>query len=112
MERSAVEYAQAQRVRAEFRRDIKKTLGKVDVLLTPSTPTPAPRDLTTTGEKHFQGPWTTAGLPCISLPSGLDGSGLPMGIQLVGGWYAEEGLLATANWCERALDAAAAPPVG
>ncbi len=112
MEISAVEYAQSQRVRAEFRRDIKETLGKVDVLLTPSTPTPAPRDLTTTGEKHFQGPWTTAGLPSISLPSGLDGSGLPLGIQLVGTWYAEEGLLAAANWCERALGAVPAPPVG
>ncbi|MCZ6614602.1 MAG: amidase, partial [Chloroflexi bacterium] len=111
MEISAVEYARAQRTRAEFRRDIKETLGKVDVLLTPSTPTSAPRDLATTGEKHFQGPWTTAGLPCISLPSGLDSSGLPLGIQLVGTWYAEARLLAVANWCEAALGPVPAPPV-
>ncbi|MCZ6790008.1 MAG: amidase [Chloroflexi bacterium] len=111
MEISAVEYARAQRTRAEFRRDIKETLGKVDVLLTPSTPTSAPRDLATTGEKHFQGPWTTAGLPCISLPSGLDSFGLPLGIQLVGTWYAEARLLAVANWCETALGPVPAPPV-
>ena len=112
MEISSVEYARAQRTRAEFQRDIKETLRKVDVLLTPSTPTSAPRDLTTTGEKHFQGPWTTAGLPCISLPSGLDSSGLPLGIQLVGTWYAEARLLAIARWCEAALGPIPAPPVG
>ena len=93
MEISSVEYAQVQRTRAEFRRDIKETVSKVDALLTPSTPTSAPRDLTTTGEKHFQGPWTTAGLPCISLPSGLDSSGLPLGIHLIGTWYEEARLL-------------------
>ena len=112
MEISAVAYAQAQRTRAEFRRDIKETLGKVDVLLTPSTPASAPRDLATTGEKHFQGPWTTAGLPCISLPSGLDSSGLSLGIQIVGTWYAEAILLAVAHWCEAALGPVPAPPVG
>ena len=107
-----MEYAQVQRTRAEFRRDIKETVSKVDALLTPSTPTSAPRDLTTTGEKHFQGPWTTAGLPCISLPSGLDSSGLPLGIQLIGTWYEEARLLAIANWCETALGPVPAPPVG
>ncbi|MEE9262735.1 MAG: amidase family protein, partial [Dehalococcoidia bacterium] len=86
------------------------TLRNVDVLLTPTTPSAAPRDLSTTGSPVFQGPWTTAGLPTISLPSGLNGSGLPLGIQLVSPWFAEATLLAVARWCEAALDVNLAPP--
>jgi aspartyl-tRNA(Asn)/glutamyl-tRNA(Gln) amidotransferase subunit A len=53
---SAVDYLQAQRVRIAFREEIRETMREVDVLLTPSTPGPAPRDLSTTGDRRFQGP--------------------------------------------------------
>ena len=67
---SAVRYAHAMRTRAAFRADMVDALGGVDVALTPATPEPAPRDLSTTGDPAFQSPWTSAGLPAIVIPSG------------------------------------------
>ena len=112
MQTSGLCYAKAQRVRVQFRREVQETLRNVDVLLTPTTPSAAPRDLGTTGDPAFQRPWTTAGLPTISLPSGLDGSGMPLGIQLVALWFNEASLLAVARWCEESLGVRVAPPVG
>ena len=81
------------------------------MLLTPSTPTPALADLTNTGNTAFQGPWTSCGLPTITIPSGLAESGLPMGLQIIAAPFREERLLAAARWCERVLDVHLSPPV-
>ena len=107
----ATAYIQAQRHRAAFRREVAALASQFDALLTPSTPEPAPRDLTTTGDASFQAPWTTAGLPAISIPSGLSASGLPFGIQLVAAPFAESGLLSAAAWCEDVLGVSLEPPV-
>lgn len=106
----AVTYLQAQRLRRQFRRDLTELAESVDVLLTPATPAPAPRDLTTTGDAAFQAPWTSAGLPTITIPSGLAGDGLPLGIQLAAPPWAEGRLLAVAGWCEAALGVDLRPP--
>ncbi len=107
---SGVSYLQAQRVRRQFRADMEALLADVDVLLTPATPSPAPRDRTTTGDPIFQGPWTSCGLPCITIPSGLNSDGMPLGIQLASASFAEARLLATAQWCEKALGVTLMPP--
>ena len=99
-----VAYVQAQRVRRRFRREMEEAIQGFDVLLTPSTPAAAPRSLSTTGDPMFQSPWTTCGLPTITLPSGLNGDGLPLGIQLAGAPFDEERLLAAAKWCEDVLE--------
>ena len=109
---SAVDYLQAQRARLAFRAELQETLRDVDVLLTPSTPAAAPADLSTTGDRRFQGPWTSAGIPAITLPTGLDSQGMPLGIQLASPWFTEERLLAVAHWCEETLGVGLAPPVG
>ncbi len=106
----AVKYVQAQRLRRRFRRDVEALARGVDVLLTPSTPTPAPRDLTTTGDAAFQGPWTFSGLPSITIPSGLSRSGLPLGVQMIASPFAEQRLLAAARWSERELNVSLRPP--
>ena len=106
----AVTYLQAQRLRRQFRQDLTALAESVDALLTPATPAPAPRDLTTTGDAAFQAPWTSAGLPTITIPSGLAGDGLPLGIQLAGPPWAEGRLLAVAGWCEAALGVDLRPP--
>ena len=108
----AVTYVQAQRIRQRFRRDMQDAIRGFDVLLTPSTTSAAPRDLSTTGDPVFQTPWTTCGFPAITLPSGLSESGLPLGIQLASAPFAEETLLAAARWCEEVLDVCLAPPEG
>ena len=107
----AVTYGQARRVQRRFQRDMGEAINGFDVLLTPSTPSPAPRDLGTTGDPVFQSPWTAGGFPTLTLPSGLSESGLPLGIQLASARFAEEKLLAAARWCEQVLDTRLAPPV-
>jgi Asp-tRNA(Asn)/Glu-tRNA(Gln) amidotransferase A subunit family amidase len=104
-----VPYVRAQRVRRRLQRQLEPLLASVDVLLTPTTPTPAPAGLHATGDPVFQTPWTFVGLPSITVPSGLTPEGLPLGLQLVAAPFAEARLLATARWCERTLDFAARP---
>ena len=111
LETSAVDYLLAQRVRIAFREELREVMRGVDVLLTPSTPAAAPADLSTTGDRRFQGPWTAAGVPAISLPTGLDTDGMPLGIQLLSPWFTEERLLAAAHWCQHTLDVTLAPLV-
>ena len=106
----ALSYVQAQRLRREFRRDMTAALQSVDAALMPTTPAPAPADLNTTGDAVFQAPWTSAGLPTITLPSGLSGGGLPLGVQLAGLPFQEGPLLAVARWCEDALGVELWPP--
>ena len=107
----AVTYSLAKERRRQFVTDMRKLAQRVDVLLTPSTPQPAQPDRTNTGNTMFQGPWTSCGLPTITLPSGLSQSGLPLGIQLAGGFLHESGLLAAAAWCERVLGVELEPPL-
>ena len=104
------QYLQAQRVRAIFRRDAEAMFEDFDVLLTPATPTAAPRDRTTTGNAIFQSAWTSAGLPAIAIPSGLDAAGMPLGVQLVAPPFAEAKLIAAARWCESVLGVELRPP--
>ena len=104
-------YSRALERRLRFISDMQQAAEKVDVLMTPSTPTPALADLTNTGNAMFQGPWTSCGLPAISIPSGLAASGLPLGIQLVSAPFREDLLLAAAHWCEAVLDIHLSPPL-
>ncbi|MBM3956955.1 MAG: amidase, partial [Gemmatimonadetes bacterium] len=99
----AAAYLQALRLRRRFRRDMAKALGDHDALLTPATPTPAPQDLSTTGDPVFQSPWTVAGLPVATIPTGLSRDGLPLAIQLVGRGFDDARLLAVAAWVEQVL---------
>ena len=105
-----VRYIQAQRLRRQFRQDMIEMVKRVDVVLTPAVPEPAPRDLSTTGDAGFQVPWTSSGLPTIALPSGLSESGLPLGVQLAGLPLEEGKLLAAARWCESSLGVSLSPP--
>ena len=111
LDTDAVTYSRAMERRQQFITDMRKLAERVDILLTPSTPTPPLPDLTNTGNTMFQGPWTSCGLPSITLPSGLSASGVPLGLQLVGAYMGESGLLAAARWCEETLQIRLSPPV-
>lgn len=101
-------YVRSLRIRRQFRRELAPLLERYDVLLTPTTPTPAPEGMAT-GDPQFQVPWSLSGLPSITVPCGLSASGLPLGIQLVGAMFAEAELLAAAAWCENVLGRAPGP---
>ena len=98
------DYVDARRRGLRFRDAVERLFDSCDVVLTPATPTAAPRSLSTTGDPSFQTPWTFAGVPAITLPTGLTEDGLPLGVQLIGGRFAESTLLGAAAWVEGVLD--------
>lgn len=105
-------YVQAQRDRVLATRalEARVVVAGVDVLLMPTAPSIAPADLTTTGDASYLVPWTTAGLPAISLPTGLSPEGMPTAVQLVGRRWGDWSLLSSARWAEAAIGFDARPP--
>jgi Asp-tRNA(Asn)/Glu-tRNA(Gln) amidotransferase A subunit family amidase len=65
----------------------------VDMWVCPAAPGPAPKGLTDTGDPKLNYPWTYAGLPAVTVPAG-EVDGLPVGLQCVGRFGADERLLA------------------
>jgi aspartyl-tRNA(Asn)/glutamyl-tRNA(Gln) amidotransferase subunit A len=103
-------YLRAQKVRTLIRQDFLNAYREVDALITPTSPVPAFR----IGEKsdplamYLMDIYTIgvnlAGLPGISVPCGFTGSGLPIGMHLIGQPFREADLLAIAHAYERAHD--------
>src|SRR5437773_8316989 len=79
---SATAYVSANRLRLAFRDDVMPLLSAHDALLGPTAPAPAPSGLGSTGDGSLCAPWSNAGVPAISLPSGVASSGLPHPPQL------------------------------
>lgn len=104
-------YLHAQRIRGRFRSELTVSMEDVDALLIPSAPTPALKGLASTGDAAFNAPWSLAGFPTVTIPSGLTGDCLPLGVQLVTKPYEEAKLLGDAAWCESALSFKAEPPL-
>ncbi len=104
-------YNKALQVRRRIREDFDAAFREVDVLIGPTSPTPAFK----LGERtanplamYLSDIYTItanlAGIPGISIPCGLTGSNLPIGLQLLAAPFAEETLLRTARVLERATD--------
>lgn len=89
------------RLRAELSQ--KMAQEGIDLWLAPGASGAAPAGLDSTGDPVMNLPWTHSGLPALSLPSGLDDAGLPLGIQLVGDWQMDERLLGWAAKIEAIL---------
>ncbi len=109
-------YNKARQVRTLIARDFQEAFENVDVLLTPTAPSPA----FAMGEKMddpiamylndvFTVPASMAGLPGISVPAGLSGEGLPLGLQLVGRPFDEETVIRAAGVLEAAAGFDARP---
>jgi amidase len=78
-------------------------MTEYDFLITPSAPGEAPATLETTGSSVFNRVWTLLGVPCVTLPCGSGPHGLPLGVQLVGPFDGDSGMLTWAHWAERVL---------
>ncbi len=103
-------YLKAQKVRSLINADFKRAFQEVDVLMGPTTPTPAfglgakmndpitmyLNDIYTIGAN-------LAGLPALSAPCGLV-DGLPVGLQVIGPHFAEPRILAAAHAYQRETD--------
>jgi aspartyl-tRNA(Asn)/glutamyl-tRNA(Gln) amidotransferase subunit A len=103
-------YLKALRVRTLIAQDFARAFEKCDVIAGPTTPTPAFR----LGEKTsdplemylsdiFTVSVNLAGIAGLSLPCGVTGAGLPVGLQLIGPAFGEEVLLSTGYALEQAL---------
>jgi aspartyl-tRNA(Asn)/glutamyl-tRNA(Gln) amidotransferase subunit A len=102
-------YGRAQRVRTKIAEDFRTAFETVDLIATPTSPTVAFK----LGERTANPlamylsdvltvPMSLAGLPAISIPSGLS-QGLPVGLQLAGPAFSENRLLEAAYACEQAI---------
>ncbi len=102
-------YLKASKVRRLISNDFEKAFGNVDALLLPTTSTTAFKlgSITDPLQMYmndiFTIPVSLAGLPAISIPSGEDKKGLPIGMQIVGKWFAEKELLQIAYAVEQEL---------
>ena len=93
-------YKKAQLVRTLVMKEFEKAFAKYDVLLTPTSPTVAFEIGTRSNnplEMYLADICTVsvniAGLPGISIPCGVDGKGMPVGMQLIGNRFQEEKIL-------------------
>jgi aspartyl-tRNA(Asn)/glutamyl-tRNA(Gln) amidotransferase subunit A len=109
-------YLRAQRVRNLVARDFARAFETVDAILAPT----APFSAFAIGERLddpvamyindvFTVPSSLAGLPAVSVPAGLSGDGLPLGLQVIGKPFDEECVLRTAEVLEAQAKFTATP---
>ena len=119
---SAVQYLRALERCREITAKIEEIMQKVEIIVGPTTPIPAPRidedSVQVSGsEARFQRlggftqPYNVTGQPAISVPCGFTNSGLPIGLQIAGRWWKEQTVLNVAyafqletEWHERRPD--------
>lgn len=105
-------YLRAQKVRTLIKRDFEEAFAAgIETILTPATPSAAfgiaDQDMAADPVKMYLNDIFTvtvnmAGLPGIAVPGGLDNSGLPLGLQLIGRPFEEETLFRAGNIIEQA----------
>ncbi len=104
-------YLKAQKVRRLITQDFELAFQKVDIILTPTTPTAAfaldekPTDpVVMYLNDVLTVPGNLAGLPGISIPAGFSSEGLPLGLQLIGPAFDENVLFRTGHILEEAAN--------
>jgi aspartyl-tRNA(Asn)/glutamyl-tRNA(Gln) amidotransferase subunit A len=120
----AVDYLSGLEARRKLTEEFTRTLERVDAILAPVSPIPAPpigqsqirvpgeRETTVRAELlRLTRPANIVGLPAISIPCGFTREGLPIGLQLVGPRWGEPGLLAIAQAYEEVTDWHSEPPI-
>jgi len=100
---TAEQYDEACALAAGAMQHWAQALQDFDALLTLPARGEAPVGLASTGDPIFNRAWTQLRLPCVTVPAGTGRSGLPLGLQLVGGPRADGRLLAAASMIEAAL---------
>lgn len=103
-------YKKAQKVRTLIKRDFEEVLEKYDVIIGPTTPTPAFKmgektsdPLTMYANDILTIPVNLAGVPAISVPNGFT-NGLPLGLQIIGKHFEENTIYRVAHAYEQATD--------
>jgi aspartyl-tRNA(Asn)/glutamyl-tRNA(Gln) amidotransferase subunit A len=104
-------YIKAQRIRRLIAADFTTAFDQCDVIMGPTSPTTAFELGSRTSDPvqmYLSDIYTIAvnlaGLPGVSIPAGFDATGLPVGLQLIGNYFAEARLLNCAHQYQRATD--------
>ena len=111
-------YLKAQKVRTRIADDFRQAWNKVDAILTPTTPSAAFAQ----GEKMddpiamylndvLTVPASMAGLPAISVPAGLSGENLPLGLHVIGKPFDEGTIIKVGQVLEDAAEFSAKPQI-
>ena len=102
-------YGRAQKVRTRIAEDFRAAFERVDLVVTPTSPTVAFKLGERTADPlamylsdYYTTPVSLAGIPAISIPCGLS-EGLPVGLQIIGRAFSETGILQAAHALERAI---------
>jgi aspartyl-tRNA(Asn)/glutamyl-tRNA(Gln) amidotransferase subunit A len=118
----AIDYLNAQRVRAVLARDFAKIWKNLDCLLTPATAITAPKigEMTVAfgsvdedvrmAATRLARPFNVLGWPALALPCGFSNAGLPIGLQVVGPPQQEDSLLQAGAALEDAFGTAGRRP--
>jgi aspartyl-tRNA(Asn)/glutamyl-tRNA(Gln) amidotransferase subunit A len=103
-------YKKAQKVRTLIKQDFENVFEKYDVIVGPTTPTPAFKigeniadPLTMYANDILTIPVNLAGVPAISVPCGFD-KGLPLGLQIIGRHFDESTVYKVAHAYEQATE--------
>jgi aspartyl-tRNA(Asn)/glutamyl-tRNA(Gln) amidotransferase subunit A len=107
---TSTEYILARRTQAEVKKRFEQFFESYDLLITPTTPIPAP-----TIEGHdaveqagrltrFTAPFNLTGLPALSLPCGFTKEGLPIGLQIISRAWADAKVLNAGYAFEQATE--------
>ena len=109
-------YTQAQKVRTLISHDFKNAFTECDVILAPTAPSAAfglgenvDDPLKMYLNDVFAVPASLAGLPAMSVPAGLNREGLPLGLQVIGKAFDEQGVLNAGLAIEQRAGFAAKP---
>ncbi|PAE28012.1 Asp-tRNA(Asn)/Glu-tRNA(Gln) amidotransferase subunit GatA [Oceanobacillus profundus] len=104
-------YKKAQKVRTLIKQDFDKIFEDFDVIVGPTSPTPAYKvgeliddPLTMYANDILTIPVNLAGVPGISLPCGFSENGLPIGLQIIGKYFDESTVYRAAHAFEQATE--------
>jgi len=107
---TSTEYSLARRTQAEVRKKCEQFFELYDLLLTPTTPIPAPtiagNDAVEQAGRltRFTAPFNLTGLPALSVPCGFTTGGLPIGLQIVSRAWADAKVLNAGNVFEQSTE--------
>ncbi len=103
-------YIQAQKIRRLISDSFNQAFAQVDVIACPVSPElPFKHGEKADGVSMYQAdqftiPASLAGLPCLSMPIGFSQTGLPIGLQLIGRYFDEQGILSVADKYQQQTD--------
>ena len=107
---TAVDLARLTERMHEWQRELRRAFARVDVLLTPTIPVPAPEAAgtdtiaATTAVVPFTHATSLGRVPALSLPCGFTSDGLPVGLQLCAPWWQDDLLLTVGRAYQRETD--------